>query len=101
MNNCPDCGKSISVKAKRCSCGWVSIQQQKTVTSDYQCQYAIANRRCPQYGTICPHPYGNGPWYCREHWLTLNTPKLAEAALVRSEVSYQKIKESQNDRSTQ
>lgn len=96
MNTCPDCGKSILMKAKRCSCGWSKVEQ-KFTAPDYRCQYAIANRRCPVQGIICPYPYGNGPWYCREHWHTLNEPRLAEAALIHAEMNDQKIKELKND----
>lgn len=93
MKTCPDCGKSILLQAKRCSCGWAKAEQKKPITPDYRCQYAIANQRCLLDGTICPYPYSNGPWYCREHWNALNDPKLEKAALIHAEMSDQKIKE--------
>ncbi len=68
MNHCPDCGKSLGMRAKRCSCGWVKVEQKKPVIPDYRCQYVIENERCAKQGTICPAPYSDGPWYCTAHW---------------------------------
>jgi hypothetical protein len=68
MNECPDCGKSLVIRAKGCSCGWVKIEQKKPIIKDYQCQYGIENQRCPLPGTICPSPYSDSPWYCATHW---------------------------------
>ncbi len=68
MNMCPECSKSLSVKAKCCSCGWVKIEEKKSVIADHRCQYVIGNQRCSLHGTICSYPYSNGPWYCTQHW---------------------------------
>jgi|GEM_PF-2339427 len=94
---CPECGKTISAKTKRCSCGWRKAEPAITGPRDYRCEYVINQRRCPLPGTVCPYPYGNGPWYCGGHWSTLSDPQLGEAVLIDAEKNYHQILEDHRD----
>lgn len=89
--SCPECGKVLSAPAKRCRCGWMPSVKSKTPTSDGRCEYLIGGRRCPLPGTMCPYPYGHGPWYCSGHWHCLDDPRLGEAALRHAEENYHAI----------
>lgn len=95
--NCPECDKTLSAKAKRCSCGWRKAEVVTPSTPrDYRCEYTVNQRRCPLPGTICPYPYGSGPWYCTGHW-RVNDPQLGEAILIDAEKNYHQIMEDRID----
>lgn len=96
-NLCPECGNLLAARVKRCTCGWFQPEKRAQVNADHRCQYIIAQRRCPLPGTMCPYPYGNGPWYCSGHLRSLDDPKLGEAVLIDAEKNYQEIMESRID----
>lgn len=95
---CPECGKALSLKSKTCSCGWKKSEKHlPAAQADHRCEYQVSGRRCPLPGTMCPYPYGKGPWYCSGHWRTLSDPRLGEAVLRDAEENYQKIMDDRRD----
>ncbi len=87
--NCQECYKPLSPNATRCTCGWRGKTAHPVV--DHRCHYQSNDERCPLLGTICPHPYGNTPWYCRGHWSSRGNPKLGEEVLRDAQKNYQTI----------
>jgi hypothetical protein len=94
---CFECGQKLSAGAKRCSCGWQKAEVQTQRMADHRCQYTINQRRCPLPGTMCPYPYGDGPWYCSGHWGVQDDPRLGEAVLVDAEKNYNQIMADRTD----
>ena len=92
MNVCPECGKSLPEKAKRCSCGWIKEELQERAVLDGRCKYQYLGRRCLLPGTTSPHPYKGG-WYCRRHGHSWDDPQRAVSELDYIERNYQKIME--------
>ena len=88
MNLCPECGKTLSATAKRCSCGWFKVESKPSTITNHKCHYAVGQRCCPLPGTISPKGKG---WYCRRHNPILCDPRLAEAVLRYIEENYKKI----------
>lgn len=98
VNACPECENLLSVKAKRCVCGWVLIEKIKPLNADHRCQYVILGRRCPLPGGICPFPYSKeGPWYCSGHWRVFDDPRRGEAVLMDAEKNFHEIMERLKD----
>lgn len=91
---CPECSQSLGINLMNCLCGWKAAKSTGQ-TKDHRCQFEIRGRRCPLFGTISQSPYGNGIWYCCEHWRNLGDPLLCEAILINAEKNYEKI---MNDR---
>ena len=98
MNNnfCPECGKSLSPKATRCSCGWKEREVQTPVVADHRCQYRVRDRRCPLPGTSSQSIHGS-TWYCCDHCRNLGDPQLCEAILIDAEKNYDSIMEARID----
>jgi hypothetical protein len=90
-NSCPECGKSLLLTEKDCTCGWSQKQQPVPAYSDYRCRYQLDARRCPLPGTISSSPYGIGSWYCAGHWYYLTNPSKSEAILTDAEKNYHDI----------
>jgi hypothetical protein len=82
-DSCPECGKTLSTKIKKCTCGWSANENSPTI-SDYRCQYYLAGRQCPLLGTVNPSPYGH-LWYCIDHWRYLSDPVMSESILLEAE----------------
>lgn len=91
VNFCPECGSNLASQRKRCTCGWHEANQGETKDIDHLCQYVALERRCPLPGTVCPYPYGNGPWYCSEHSQILGDAKKGEAVLIEAEKNLDEI----------
>lgn len=79
MIECPDCGKSLPDKVKRCSCGWYRLMESTSAVANHCCKY----QGCELMGTISRSIYGNTAWYCWEH-----DQKLAEQKLREIEMKY-------------
>lgn len=62
---CPECGEPLKVNGK-CLCGWMMPSM---ATHERRCAYRAGLLRCEEQGRICTHPYADGPWFCRYHWL--------------------------------
>jgi hypothetical protein len=90
-NSCPECGNTLSVRTKRCTCGWRKTEQQEAPRADHRCRYMVGERRCLLPGTISPNTHGSVTWYCRRHYHTLDDPRLGEAELRYIEENYQQI----------
>ncbi len=86
--SCPECNSSISINAKRCSCGWILEKLQETHRADHRCAFFFAKRRCPLPGTVCP---SRGAWYCRNHSKALDNLKQCEAILIHAEKHFDDI----------
>lgn len=67
INRCIDCGKSLSGKSKRCTCGWIIVDEESEPVNDYRCHYVLLGKRCDKEGTICNSTRGH-EWYCAAHW---------------------------------
>lgn len=67
INRCPDCGRTLVAKIKRCTCGWIVVQEIKNAVNDYRCHFAEFGERCESDGTVCNSIRGNR-WYCGKHW---------------------------------
>lgn len=74
MIECPDCGKLLPDKVKRCSCGWYRTIENASTVANHRCKYQL----CESIGTISRSLYGNTAWYCREHDQALAEKKLRE-----------------------
>ena len=96
-NFCPECGKTLLSKAKRCGCGWKEQEVQVPLIADHRCQYRVRDRRCPLPGTSSPYIYGNVTWYCCEHCRNLGDPQLCEVILIHAEENYESIMEARID----
>lgn len=67
LNDCPECGKTLSNSKMYCSCGWkiaVIIEKQDL---DRRCAFISIKGNCTNIGSIAPHG-SNGKWYCGLHW---------------------------------
>lgn len=95
FNHCVECGNTLSIKAKSCSCGWRRHEESAKKVVDHGCHFRAFNRRCPLYGGISPDRQGD--WYCSEHWRCLGDPKKGEAVLIEVENNYQKYLECRSE----
>ncbi len=90
-NSCPECGKTLYERTKRCSCGWTKPAIKTIQEVDFRCQYQSWGKRCPLPGTTCPYPYAKDPWYCADHSRALSDPQKGEAILKENEKNFHKI----------
>lgn len=64
--HCPECGEVISVRARKCSCGWQAEKKQEP-SRDNRCSWLSNGMQCRYIGTWSDSTVGTGKWYCREH----------------------------------
>jgi hypothetical protein len=89
-NSCPECGKILSIKERRCACGWFKPESKEQRITDRRCQYVSKQRHCPLPGTMSPYT-ASSTWYCRRHYRTLGDPRIAESELRYIEENFQNI----------
>ena len=66
MKTCPECSETLSLKARRCACGWRAAGVADKLHT-YRCEW-VARERCHYAGSITAGTRGEGPWYCRDHF---------------------------------
>ena len=97
VTECPDCGNVLKTKRK-CGCGWKMEDIAEPVITDDRCQYTSNGHRCPNPGTMSPHPYGkHGPWYCSRHWQYSNDPSPNQYEEVQEQENYENVIEERVD----
>jgi hypothetical protein len=98
-NDCPDCGKTLSLNARYCECGWRRQEPNKQIpiVTDYGCQYQYKGRRCRLLGTMSHSIRANVMWYCSYHYGSFGDPKSAEEMLDYIEKNYHEIMERRID----
>lgn len=96
-NDCPECGKALSAKYKRCSCGWRKEHEVVPVQADHGCQYQSKGRRCTLSGTMSHSTHASEIWHCHLHYHSLGDPKKGEELLDYIENHYDEIMASQRD----
>lgn len=73
---CPDCGADISIRARKCICGWVKAFTPGAQAGDTQalrCAWLVNAERCRYAGSCSTSTLGGGPNYCFGHLVCAQT----------------------------
>lgn len=98
IDRCPECEKKLTNNVG-CGCGWRIPKGANNMdqVNDHQCQYRSKGYRCPMPGTMCAHPYSNGPWYCIEHHRERHNPIKSEEYLEYIKENFEKEMKKRRD----